>query len=345
MKRLTSQMFSFAAENKEVNALPGAHYTSGFLFYEWNDLKSAEVHFQAGFDLRYRSNFMGSISGYLGLIRLKQLKNRLDDSQELIDMLRSDMIKIMNTDLLPLMEAAQAVQNMLRGDQVAALRWARSTLDNALEDKTFIFELPILTQARILIELGTSGDNQQLQQRLQELLQKMESHHFTNRVIQILAHLALVKQRLGNDTQALELLQRALVLAQPGGFVRSFVDAGTSIMPLLVHLFKRADATDYISRLLSAFDVDSVGDLPDVHSLKAGDYGEIEVFEPLTRREDDILRLMGRGLTNQEIANDLVISPHTVRAHATKIYAKLGVNSRARAVHKARQLGILPIES
>jgi len=344
MKRLTSQMFTFATKNEEVNALPGAHYTSGFLFYELNDLKSAEVHFQASFDLRYRSNFMGSISSYLGLIRINQLQNRLAESQELIEIMRSDTLTILNTDLLPLVEAAQAVQDMLQGDQAAALRWARSPLDDALDDKTFILELPILTQARILIELGTVTDNQRLQQRLQKLLQEMESHHFTNRVIQILVQLALVNNRLGNTTQALELLQRAVLLAQPGGFVRSFVDAGPSIVPLLEQLFKRPVAIDYISKLLSAFDVSSVADLPEVHSLKARDHDEIEVFEPLTRREDDILKLMGRGLTNQEIANDLVISPHTVRAHATKIYAKLGVNSRARAVHKARRLGILPIE-
>ncbi|MGW8226696.1 MAG: LuxR C-terminal-related transcriptional regulator, partial [Anaerolineales bacterium] len=295
-------------------------------------------------DLRYRSNFMGSISGYLGLIRINQLHNRLDKSQELIDMLRSDTVKIMNTDLIPLVEAAQAVQDMLKGDRAAALRWARSPLDGGLDDKTFIFELPILTQARILIELGTVVDNQRLQQRLHELLQEMESHYFTNRVIQILAHLALVNQRLGNATQALELLQRAVLLAQPGGFVRSFVDAGTSIMPLLEQLSKRTVTPDYISKLLSAFDIESVAYLPEVNSQMVGDPDEIEMFEPLTRRQDDILRLMGRGLTNQEIANDLVISPHTVRAHATKIYAKLGVTSRARAVHKARQLGILPVE-
>jgi LuxR family maltose regulon positive regulatory protein len=345
MKRLTNKMFSFAANNEEVNALPGAHYTSGFLSYEWNDLSSAEVHFQAGFDLRYRANFMASVSSYLGLIRIYQLKNRLDESQELINMLRSDAARIMNTDLFALVEAAQAVQDMLQGDQSAALRWARSPFDDGLNDKIFIFQLPILAQARILIELGTAADNQRLQQHLQELLQEMETNRFTNRVIQILAHLALLNQRLGNAPLAIELLQRAVLLAQPGGFVRSFADAGTSIVPLLVQLYERNVATDYISKLLSAFDIVGDADIPELSNRKTSYINEIEVFEPLTHRENDILRLMGRGLTNQEIANQLVISPHTVRAHATKIYAKLGVNSRTRAVHKARQLRILPAES
>jgi ATP/maltotriose-dependent transcriptional regulator MalT len=66
-----------------------------------------------------------------------------------------------------------------------------------------------------------------------------------------------------------------------------------------------------------------------------------ELPEPLTRREKEILRLMGRGLTNPEIAEELVISPHTVRTHATHIYDKLAVSNRARAVRKARQLGII----
>ena len=344
MKRLTSQMLSFAAKNLEVNALPGAHYTSGFLFYEWNDINTAEIHFQAGFDLRFRSNFMGSISAYLGLIRVNQLQNRVDDSQELIDLLRAETEKIMNTDLLPVVEAAQAVQDMLQGDHAAALRWARSPLDDGVDVKTFVFELPILTQARILIELGTVADHQRLNHTLHQLLQEMESHHFANRVIQILAHLAAVNQRLGDTSQALEFLQRAVLLAQPGGFVRSIVEAGPAIMPLLEQLHKGDIASDYISKLLSAGEVTWIADLPQVHSQLAGGPDEVMLFEPLTHREEEILRLMGRGLTNQEIADDLIISPHTVRAHATKIYAKLGVTNRTRAVHTARQLGILPVE-
>lgn len=344
MERVTSRMLSFADQNKDVNAIPGANYTAGFLHYEWNDLDAAEVHFQRVFELRYRTNFMGGISGGLGLIRINQLRSQLDESQELIDILRADTNKIMNTDLLPLVEAAQAMQDMLQGDQAAALRWARSSGTEGLDDKTFIFELPFLIQTRILVELGTTAEIQRLRTRLQELSVDLETYHFTHRFVQILTHLVLVNERLGNTTEAFELLQRAVDLAQPGGFVRSFVDVGPSILPLLEQVQGHHIAPDYTAQLLAAFEMEGAANLPEKRASLTGSMDESGLLEPLTQREEDVLYLMMRGLMNKEIANELVISPHTVRAHATNIYAKLGVSNRARAVHKARQLNILPIE-
>jgi LuxR family maltose regulon positive regulatory protein len=106
------------------------------------------------------------------------------------------------------------------------------------------------------------------------------------------------------------------------------VDAGPGLVPLLDRFKERDVAPDYVSTLLAAFGPTTTA-------------SREELLEPLTRREREILRLMGRGLTNPEIAEALVISPHTVRTHATHIYAKLEVGNRARAVRKARQLGII----
>ena len=55
----------------------------------------------------------------------------------------------------------------------------------------------------------------------------------------------------------------------------------------------------------------------------------------LTRREREVLSLLTRGLTNQEIASQLSISVHTVERHLTNLYTKLGVRSRTEAVHWA----------
>ena len=66
------------------------------------------------------------------------------------------------------------------------------------------------------------------------------------------------------------------------------------------------------------------------------------VVEPLTRRELEVLELLNQGLSNKEIAQALVISPLTVKVHASHIYAKLGVSGRVKAVAQAKALGILP---
>jgi DNA-binding CsgD family transcriptional regulator len=61
----------------------------------------------------------------------------------------------------------------------------------------------------------------------------------------------------------------------------------------------------------------------------------------LTSRELDVLRLLGRGLQNREIAAELVLSPRTVETHVARILRKLGVRTRAAAARKAVELGLV----
>jgi LuxR family maltose regulon positive regulatory protein len=65
-------------------------------------------------------------------------------------------------------------------------------------------------------------------------------------------------------------------------------------------------------------------------------------LDPLTPRELEILRQMSAGLTNQEIADQLVISVSTVKKHITHIYNKLGASDRIKAINRARELDLLP---
>jgi DNA-binding NarL/FixJ family response regulator len=61
----------------------------------------------------------------------------------------------------------------------------------------------------------------------------------------------------------------------------------------------------------------------------------------LTEREVEVLGLVAKGLTNQEIADQLVVSPRTVHAHLRSIYDKLGVHSRTAAVREAVNLQLV----
>ena len=94
----------------------------------------------------------------------------------------------------------------------------------------------------------------------------------------------------------------------------------------------------YLQRLLAAFPATDPGRAAPTVSPAPGS----RLAEPLSRRELEVLPLIAEGLTNQEIADRLFLSLHTVKAHARTIYAKLGVSSRTQAAAKGRALGLLP---
>ncbi|OJW84027.1 MAG: hypothetical protein BGO69_09905 [Bacteroidetes bacterium 46-16] len=60
----------------------------------------------------------------------------------------------------------------------------------------------------------------------------------------------------------------------------------------------------------------------------------------LSKREYEILLLMARGLSNQEIASEMYLSIHTIKTHVSNIFTKLDVKRRTQAIVKARELGL-----
>jgi LuxR family maltose regulon positive regulatory protein len=88
---------------------------------------------------------------------------------------------------------------------------------------------------------------------------------------------------------------------------------------------------DYVETLLAAFG----------SSILQSTSRQEALPEPLTKREQEVLRLLATGLTNREIAARLTISPLTVKTHAANIYGKLDVASRTEAAARARELDLL----
>jgi LuxR family maltose regulon positive regulatory protein len=147
---------------------------------------------------------------------------------------------------------------------------------------------------------------------------------------------------LQQEMLALDALSEALRLAEPEGYIRSFVDEGTPIEALLYRLRKRSrksGPTPYLDRLLAAFQQENKA-----HVLAEEPTKAYQLPEPLSKRELEVLQLLARGASNQEIAQELVIAVDTVKRHVSHILAKLGVQNRFHAVKQARELGLLDEE-
>jgi LuxR family maltose regulon positive regulatory protein len=262
-----------------------------------------------------------------------------------LEALREHSVKVTGAASSPDIGAFQALLALTQGDKASAVQWARSIDPLTVKESFAVLQPPSLTRERILIAQGTTTGLQEAVRDLQKLLTAAQEVYNTRRVIQVLAHLALAYDAQGQNKHVVEALERAILLARPGGFIRAFVDLGPGMAPLLYQLAERGVAPDYVARVLAAFpsatkDEGQGTKLPQRSFVARS--GPSSVVEPLTRRELEILELIEQGLSNKEIAQELVISPQTVKRHASNIYAKLGVSGRVKAVAEAKSLGILP---
>jgi len=144
---------------------------------------------------------------------------------------------------------------------------------------------------------------------------------------------AAAGRRLGAADTTAELLERALLIAEPHDAYRPFLDAGSGIHSAIAVLIPpTSPVSSFAARVIERF----VCQLP----LASREPGTPE-NAPLTPSEVAVLRLLPSYLTNQEIAEQLFLSVNTVKTHLRSAYHKLGVTSRREAIARGRRLRLL----
>jgi len=172
---------------------------------------------------------------------------------------------------------------------------------------------------------------------LARLLVAAEKAGWVQETIKVLVLQALVFAESSDKDQALQALARALALAEPGGFIRIFVDEGEP-MRLLIEKQSRDrehPQNSYVAKVLASFEQGAAMPQPKVENPKSA------MPEPLSPRELEILKLITQGLSNREIGERLFLALDTVKGHNRRIFDKLQVESRTEAIARARELGLL----
>ena len=232
------------------------------------------------------------------------------------------------------------------GELERAMNWAQELAQHTGVQSSLAREREDVARARILLAQKMPTEALSLLEPLQVNAEKQErwSHVIEMKVLQALAH-----HMRNEDQEALTVLTQAMQLAEPESYIRSFVDEGTAMMALLSRLReqeRKKGPTPYLDTLLAAFSPEGMTHkpLPTGSGQPRGRVLEQPLVEPLSERELEVLHLVARGDSNQEIAEMLVIALDTVKRHVTHIFEKLGVNNRVQAVARARALGLLSDE-
>jgi LuxR family maltose regulon positive regulatory protein len=344
MAQAAKQCITLSQQSDSPQILNYGHYHLGRVCYLQNDLIAAEQHFATVVRQPYLNYGDCIVHSACGLALTYQIQGRPDEAQAVIDTITTFLLETGNASMMPLIQALQAEIALRQGQIAAAGQWAAHVDPIPPLSPMVEFFIPHLTLIKIWLAQDTPASRQKAADLLDTARAYVESTHNTRFLIEVLALQAM--QNVGQDERqiALELLAQAIDLAQPGGFIRPFVDLGPQMAGLLAELkYEDSGKQQYVSKILTVFEKDKGGRMRNEEvskqTIHPSSFTPHPLVESLTTREQDVLECL--QLTDKEISQCLVISSHTVRTHIKGIFGKLNVANRRQAIARARELGLL----
>lgn len=315
----TYQQVLHLVADQPLPAACEAHLGLARICYEWNNLEAAEQHTHQGLQLAQQIHNDDRL--VIGAVLQAHLQlARGDADGAFVTAAEADRFARQQNALarLPAVAAVQVLILLRRGLLAHAAHLAQ------------MYELPG-SQARVCL---ARGDLSAALTLLTAWRQKMEARKWRDEQLQAMVLQVVALQMQNEQEQALRLLSDVLVLAEPAGCLRLFVDAGSGMAQLLARAATSAALSAYTAQLLAACHAEQQDRqtlYPPARSL----------IEPLSERELEVLQLIAQGLSNQEMSERLFLALDTVKGHNRKIFSKLQVQRRTEAVARARELGLI----
>lgn len=325
---------------KPIPVAGTAYVGLGMVAYERNQLDAAVRFLSDGLELgRQGANIEIILMGAIYLARVQQAQGHPADAEATLN----EAIRAARATHVPRLVdwlyAEQAHLWVMQGRLAEALAWSEATDSAGLpyrlaDTPTFLREIDYLALVKIAIVKGEAAAALPLLAQMMQLAVTQGRH---GNQLALLLNEAWAFYTLGRSSEALASLGHALAIAAPEGYLRTFVDMGQPISTLLDLAIRRGIAPDYARSILATCAAPTVTSAP-TPTIRTP---ETILTDPLSEREIEVLRLVATGLSNQQIADRLVVGLSTVKKHINNIYTKLQVNSRTQAVVRARALGLV----
>jgi LuxR family maltose regulon positive regulatory protein len=304
-----------------------AHLGLARIYYQWNDLDSAEHHGQQCVQLTQQMDSVDTFAacGVL-LARLRLAQRDVPGATAMLAKAEAFVRQHNFAFRMPDVATAQVLTLLRQGNLAGAAHLAQT------------HDLP-LSQARVHLSLRDPSTALAV---LEPLRQQMEARRWEDERLRVVVLQVLALHAHGEKDKAMQLLGEALALAEPGGFIRIFVDEGLPMARLLTEAAAHGIMPEYTGKLLAVFHAEEQKsqDLPFLPTFPEGPFTQ-PLIEPLSEREIEVLQLMAQGLSNREISERLFVAVSTVKGHNLKIFGKLQVQRRTEAVARARELDML----
>jgi LuxR family maltose regulon positive regulatory protein len=329
----------YGKPNSSLVGVLASSYFLGLVHYFRNDLEKAEQCFLPVLLHPQQVQTQIFIHSIAALALIYQAQGQEAKSIELAETLASLSLEMSVPFQASDASALKAELDLRQGNLAAAARWADLYKLPGVIRLPF-FYAPPLTYVQVLLAQDTPLSRKKASTALARLRRIFTADHQTRLLISVFGLQALLSQAEGKEARALKEMGKAVALAEPGGFIRIFIDLGAAVKPLLARLKKEGTAPAYIDRILSAFDEED--------ARRKSTRSEITETEPglqselgVTAREMEVLRLLEKRYTDREIAETLFISKETVHSHIAHLGDKLNARGRRAIVQAATSMGLL----
>jgi LuxR family maltose regulon positive regulatory protein len=313
-------------------SLGWAHRFLGDVCYERNDLSGAIAHYGAVARDDEHVHLVGLREAFFGLARASLASGQVEEAWRAMRRCRKVMVDVGAVEHLPAIDACEVYLALRAGDSDRAMAWASANQPGVDDVSLHIVSHPAVIRAAILAA-GGEAEREEALVRLGELRARAARVNFVGLLARLDALTAVVLMRRGETEAALAAMRASLLTGTPQGFTRTYLDLLPAFAPelgaLAAHLVFPAAVRAALAAPVTAYGA-SASVRPD------------QPLDFLTRREREVLAALARRLSYQEIADQLFISPYTVKRHAAGIYSKLGVSGRLEAVRAAHELGWRP---
>ncbi len=309
--------------------------------FHWFEIDAAVRGFSGVAEKAYLMHSRLAADTMAGLALCHQFGGEPGGANTALQKLREFANESGNAELRTVAGSCEVRLAVWRGDLEPALRWQRSFRE-PLDFPSMLFwlEVPAMTECRVLIARGREADLEEAEVKLAALGEGLGNLHNTCQFIDVTALHAMALEKMGQSEKALETLGMAVALAERGGWIRPFVEIGAPMGEILSRFAPPVHTADFVGRLLEAI-AEGAADAAKGPAVSITPPAKQPLIEPLTNRELDVLELIGNRLYDKEIADQLSISPGTVKSHLKHIYQKLDVGNRRQAVEKAKALQII----
>ncbi|WP_461171447.1 LuxR C-terminal-related transcriptional regulator [Arthrobacter sp. Z1-9] len=305
---------------------------------EFGDLESAARHLQISKELGRQVAPLTehSYRWFVAMAGVREAEGDTAGAAESLNQAQLLYLRGFFPEILPI-PALKARLAIRQGRLSEGWEWARSRGLLPVRELSYLREFEHLTLARLLISqfkvLPAEKTIQEAEDLLTRLLNAAEAAGRKGSTYEVLVLQALALDAQGQRALAMAPLERALAEAGPEGYVRLFLDEGAPLAPLLAEAAgKGTTAARYAQRLQST---------ETAESQKAISRTDTPRLEDLSKRELEVLRLLGSSLSGPEIARQLFVSVNTLRTHTKRIFTKLEVNSRREAVRHGKEQGLI----